>query len=98
MFHCLPSQPDAFRGRGIESRGGFKADKAAARVDGGHGGGGGASADVGNDLPGPGIGLDEILAQLHGFLGGMDGALYGRKGQPIYMKICMLFHCYDATI
>ena len=34
-------------------------------------------------LPGPGIGSDEILAQLHGLLRWVDGALYGRKGQQV---------------
>ena len=29
------------------------------------------------------IGSDEILAQLHGFLRGVDGTLYGRKGQQV---------------
>ena len=38
------------------------------------------------NLAGPGIGLDEILAQRHRLLRGMDGALDGGKGQHISGK------------
>ena len=66
-----------------KGRGCFKAYKAAARIDSSHSSRAGASADVCHQLPWPGIGSDEILAQLHGFLRWVDGALYGRKGQQV---------------
>lgn len=83
VFGSLHSQPDAFCSRGVKGRGCFKAYKAAARIDSSHSSRAGASADVCHYLPGPGIGSDEILAQLHGFLRGVDGTLYGRKGQQV---------------
>ena len=58
-------------------------NKAAACVEGGHRRCAGASADVRHHLAGPGIGLDEILAQLYRLLRGVDGALDGWKGQHI---------------
>ena len=86
MFHRLPRQTDTFRGQGVKDRGVFKADKAAARIDGGHGGDAGAIADVSYHLAGPGIGFNGVLAQLPGFLRGMDGTLYRGKSQKVSGK------------
>lgn len=77
---------DTLAGGGIKGRGCFKAYETAARVEGGNGGGAAPGADVRHHLPGPGVGLDEILAQLHGFLRGMDGALYRGKGKQVSGK------------
>lgn len=76
VFDCLHSQPDALRSRGVKGRDGFKAYKAAARIDSRHSSRAGVNADVCHQLPGPGIGSDKILTQLHGFLRGVDGTLY----------------------
>ena len=50
----------------------FKADEAAVRVYGGNGSRAAARADVHHHRSFVGIGLDEILVQLHGLLHGMD--------------------------
>ena len=74
---------NALGGGAIDGRGGFKADEAAARVEGGHGGCAGASADVRHHLAGACVGLDEILAQLHGLLGRVYGVGHGLHEQHI---------------
>ena len=61
----------------------FKADEAAVRVHSGNGSRAAARADVRHHLSFVGIGLDEILAQLHGLLRGMDAARHRRHEQHI---------------
>ena len=63
-------------GRAIEYRGVFKADEAAARMQRGNGSCAGAGADVSHHRADLGVGFDEILAQLHGLLRGVDAARY----------------------
>lgn len=86
LFHCFPCRLDAFRDRDVKDRDGFKADKASVCIDGGHGSGAGAGADGSHYFAGTGVGFNQILAQLHGFLCGMDGVLCRGKSQRVFGK------------
>lgn len=76
-FYCL-RRTDAFTGGGIKGRGRFKAYKAAFCVDGCNRGCAGANANVRDQFSGVGIGADQILAELHGLLRGVDAAGHRR--------------------
>ena len=58
MFHGQPRLFNTLGGGAIDGRGAFKADEAAARIEGGHSGCPGASTEICHHLAGPGVGLD----------------------------------------
>ena len=68
--HGQPRLFNAFHGGAVEHGGIFKADEAAACVQRGNGSCAGAGADVSHHLALVGIGLNEVLAQLHRLLCG----------------------------
>ena len=81
-FYCL-RRTNTLTGCGIKGRGRFKAYKAAFCVDGRNRGCAGARANVRNQFSGAGIGADQILAELHGLLRGMDAAGHRRHKKHI---------------
>ena len=74
MLSFIAGRTDTLTSCGIKGWGRFKAYKAAFCVDSCNRGCAGARANVRNQLAWAGIGADQILAELHGFLRWMDAA------------------------
>ena len=84
--HGQPCLLNALGGDGVDGGGIFKADEVAARVQRGHGGCAGASADVRHHLAGACVGADQVLAQGHGLLRGMYGGCHRGERQHVPRK------------